>query len=65
MILDCTGGLLDKAGINQQIRRAAPIINMRVLNAIPSPDYSYKSANKNPITSRPSSGSGRAHFYIK
>ena len=29
------------------------------LNAITSPVYSYKPANKNPINSRPDSGSGR------
>ena len=32
------------------------------LNAITSPDYSYKSANKNPITSRFNSGSDRIHI---
>ena len=37
----------------------SPILKYAVLTAIPSPDYSYKSANKNPITSRLHSGSDR------
>jgi len=35
------------------------ILNNAFFNAISSPDYSYKSANKNPITSRSGSGAGR------
>ena len=38
------------------------IIKYAVSTAISSPDYSNKSANKNPITSRSDSGSDRATF---
>jgi hypothetical protein len=41
---------------NQQ---PSPIINDASLDAVWLPGYSNKSANKNPITSRSSSGSGR------
>ena len=47
--------LLPSDPANQQ---PAPILKDAFLNATLSLDYSYKSANKNLITSRPGSGTG-------
>jgi hypothetical protein len=48
--------------VNQQ---PAPILKDAFLNAILSSDYSNKSAKKNPITSRPDSGSDRIQLIIR
>ena len=50
------------ARLYQQISRPEVILNNASLDAISSPDYSYKSANKNPITSRYLSGQGRTYI---
>ena len=43
----------------------SPILNNAVSTAISSSDYSYKSANKNPITSRSDSGSDCTWFSLQ